>query len=612
VRRFWRALALAGLAGLALAGPAAAHAQLISSSPGAGEVVAEPPTELRLVFSEPVDPAFAGVDLLDADGATVALGIGAPDAADQRLFVAPLPPLGEGLYTANWQVLSAADGHVTNGFVTFGVGDVEVIGVARDAGGGGLHVGHTPLIATLDAASRAAGYLGALLAFGLGLIAAAVLLPALGRWPIQAIAWSVAFLALAATAAAGGIVVGASGLAGKPSAGLIEFATATRTGQLLLAQGGVGLVGAVMTVVLIRRAGASRAFAASSAAGASCLVLIALRSHAAASEAIGPLLADVVHLAAAGTWLAGVLGLVTLAAGRLGDAAPGEALRRAVPRFSALALVSIGLLVATGIYAAWLQIGDPAALGTDYGLVLLAKLGVVAAALALGATNYFDAGRDLPIAGGLRRRVGAELALAVVVVILTANLTTGSPPAQVSTVDVPVSGGTSALALALQPGTPGPNRVLVSVPEAAALHTDRIELQLERLDQIGTSRIALRPDPTAAHGTRFVADGLLLPARSSWSAAVVVRDLDGVETGRARFAYALDDDRVVVDGGFRLDPGLLIAGVLLLGALIGLGYRLGGGGLPRTDPWLGRLALLVGGLSGLLLGVVFLLSEPMR
>lgn len=366
-----------------------------------------------------------------------------------------------------------------------------------------------------------------------------------------------------------------------------------------------------MTVLLMRRAGAPRAFAAVSAAGASCLVLIALRSHAAASEAIAPLLADVIHLAAAGTWLAGVLALVILAAGRLGGAAPRQALRNAVPRFSALAVVSIGLVAATGMYAAWLQVGDLAALGTDYGLVLLAKLGVVAAALTLGATNYIDAGRDLPIAGGLRRRVGAELALAVVVVMLTANLTTGSPPAQVSTVDVPASGGAGVLVLALQPGTPGPNRALVSLPEPG-LHTDRVELQLERLDQAGTTRVALRQDPTAAHGTRFVADGLLLPAHSRWSASVVVRDPAGVETSRARFAYALDADRLVVERGFRLDPGLLIAAVLLLGALIGLGYRLGGGGLPRTDPRLGRLGLLVGSLSGLLLGVVLLLSEPIR
>jgi Copper resistance protein D len=340
------------------------------------------------------------------------------------------------------------------------------------------------------------------------------------------------------------------------------------------------------------------------------VVLIALRSHAAASEAIGPLAADVVHLAAAGTWPAGLLALVLLAAGRMGTA-PADTLRRAVPRFSALALVSIGLVAATGLYAAWLQVGDPAALGTDYGLLLLAKGSVVTGALALGAINYLDAGRDLSVAGGLRRRVGAELALAGVVVVLTANLTSGSPPAEVATVDVPVTSGEAGPTLALQPGAPGPNRALVSLPPPG-LHVGTLELQLERLDQTGTTSVALRQHLAAAHGTRFVADGLLLPAGSRWSAAVISHDADGAETGRTRFAFSLDADGVAAERGFHLDLGLLIAAVLLLGALIGLGYRLGGGGLPRTDPHLGRLALLVGGVSGVVLGTALLIWGPMR
>jgi copper transport protein len=608
VRRIWLALALAGLAGLVLAGPAAAHAQLISSSPGAGEVLAEPPAELRLVFSEPVDPAFAGVDLLDADGATIAIDLGSPDPGDPRVFIAQLPGLADGLYTANWQVLSAADGHVTSGFVTFGVGEVEITGVARDAGIGGLHVGHTPLIAALDAASRAAGYAGVMLAFGLALVAAAVLRPTIDGWPRRVGRWLAIALAVAALGAVGGIAVGAAGIAGRDAPGVVEYATATRTGQLLLGQAIVGLVGAGATLLLARSG--PRGLAAGGAAGAISLVLIALRSHAAAAEAIGPLLADVVHLAAAGTWLAGLLVLVLLVAGRI-DGAPADASRRAVPRFSALALVSIGLVAVTGLYAAWLQVGDPAALSTDYGLVLLAKVGAVAAALTLGAVNYFDAGRDLSIAGGLKRRVGAELALAAVVVVLTANLTSGSPPAEVATVQVPASNEATALELAFQPGTPGPNRALASLPPPG-LHVGTVELQLERLDAAGTSRVALRQDPAAPHGTRFIADGVLLPAGSRWSASVVTRDPDGVEIDRSRFAYALDADRIVIERGFRLDPGMLVAAVLLLGSLVGLGYRLGGGGLPRTEPNLGRLALLVGGASGLALGAALLLWGPTR
>lgn len=607
MRRLWPALALAGLASLALAGPAAAHAQLISSSPGAGEVVADPPAELRLVFSERVDPAFAGIDLLDQDGALVVGGLGEPDPADPHLFVAELPPLADGLYTANWEVLSAADGHVTSGFITFGVGDVELSGVARDAGAGGLHVGHTPLIAVLDAASRAAGYAGSMLAFGLALISLAVLRPVLGAWPRRGALSAGAALAVAGVGAIGGIVVGASGLTGADSLGIIDYALGTRTGVLLLGQAVIGGGGAIAASVVARRA-SSPAFALAGMVGAACLILIGLRSHAAASDAIGPLVADVAHLAAAGTWLAGLLALVVLGAGAFGSLADG-AMRQAVPRFSALAVVSIGLVAVTGLYAAWLQVGDLAALGTDYGLVLLAKLAVVGAALTLGGINYLDAGRNLSIAGGLRRRVGAELALAGVVIVLTANLTTGSPPAQLATVQVPPNDGQAAFALALQPGAPGPNRALVS-PPPPGVHVGTVELQLERLDQTGTTTVELRQDPEAAHGTRFVVDGVLLPPDSRWSAVAVMRDGDGTETERGRFTFAVDAERLVVDRGFSLQLGHLLAGALLFGGLLSLGYWLGGGTLPRTDPRVGRRALLAGGVAGGLLGAVLLAWGP--
>src|SRR5690606_3476467 len=69
--------------GLALVGPAApvalAHSQLITSIPAGGEVMAEAPAEVRLVFSEPIDPDYSRLDVLDASGAVVVAEVGAPD-----------------------------------------------------------------------------------------------------------------------------------------------------------------------------------------------------------------------------------------------------------------------------------------------------------------------------------------------------------------------------------------------------------------------------------------------------------------------------------------------------------------------------------------------------
>ena len=59
----------------------AAHSQLVSSIPGAGEAVDTPPTELRLQFSESIAAGYTSFDLLDGTGKTLLLtaGIGRPD-----------------------------------------------------------------------------------------------------------------------------------------------------------------------------------------------------------------------------------------------------------------------------------------------------------------------------------------------------------------------------------------------------------------------------------------------------------------------------------------------------------------------------------------------------
>ena len=55
-----------------------------------------------------------------------------------------------------------------------------------------------------------------------------------------------------------------------------------------------------------------------------------------------------------------------------------------VPRFSALALVSIGLVAMTGAYAAWVQSGTLVTVETEYGRTLLLKSGFAVGAFARG------------------------------------------------------------------------------------------------------------------------------------------------------------------------------------------------------------------------------------
>lgn len=116
---------LAGLLlALVVAAPAAAHADLVTSSPEAGEVLATPPTTITLTFSEPLDAGKSSFKLL-AGGATVGTGNAAEGGADV-MTLGPLVldgrPLGPGVYQVQWTSV-AGDGDVLRGTLTFTVSE---------------------------------------------------------------------------------------------------------------------------------------------------------------------------------------------------------------------------------------------------------------------------------------------------------------------------------------------------------------------------------------------------------------------------------------------------------------------------------------------------------
>jgi copper resistance protein C len=106
---------------LALAATAAfAHAQLEKSTPGVGSTVASA-SQIKLEFSEGVEPKFTSVTLTNASGAAVAAGKPAVDPGDAKVltvkFAAPLAP---GEYTVSWKAVSV-DTHHTQGTFSFTV-----------------------------------------------------------------------------------------------------------------------------------------------------------------------------------------------------------------------------------------------------------------------------------------------------------------------------------------------------------------------------------------------------------------------------------------------------------------------------------------------------------
>jgi copper resistance protein C len=102
------------------ASAAFAHAQLEKSTPPVGGTVASA-SEIRLEFSEGVEPKFSKVTLAGPGGAAVSLGSATTAAGNQAVLIVPIPkPLPAGDYKVHWQAVSV-DTHHTQGTFEFTV-----------------------------------------------------------------------------------------------------------------------------------------------------------------------------------------------------------------------------------------------------------------------------------------------------------------------------------------------------------------------------------------------------------------------------------------------------------------------------------------------------------
>lgn len=112
---------ISALAASVFSQQALAHAHLKNQYPAANASVAASPQALTLTFSEDIEPAFSGVDLIDAGQKSVPLAKAERSPKQHNQMIVPLnKPLVSGLYQVKWYVLST-DGHKTNGTYHFSV-----------------------------------------------------------------------------------------------------------------------------------------------------------------------------------------------------------------------------------------------------------------------------------------------------------------------------------------------------------------------------------------------------------------------------------------------------------------------------------------------------------
>lgn len=476
---------------------------------------------MRLSFSEQPEASLSEIRVLGEGGAPEQLGRAEAAGDDPATLEVPVRRLARGVYTVSWKVLSAVDGHASDGSFAFGV-RASPAGVAASAGA---------------TASRSSGFevfarwvflLGALALIGGTVAGVARFGGSSGSdLALAAAGWATAAVGLVLLAEAQRVSAGSS----------IGELLGSSVGEALLWRAAALAAAGLALLAAWRLPGSRRpALLAAALAGLGLVVAHVEAGHAAAGgwPATVAISVQVVHFAAAGVWFGG---LAALLLGFRGAAAGAR--EEAVRRFATIALAALVVVAATGVLRAVDELPSwGALLDSGYGRAVLAKLVLLALIVAIAARNR--PGRA-PVGpgglGALRRRSRVELGVAVVAIAAAALLGTLAPPGAAPAGPAGLSasgadfGTTTRVELTTASDEPGPNLFTVRVEDydsGEAVAADAVSLRFAPLDDPGTPPSSLRLEQ--GPGDEFVGSGPNLTFDGRWSVdALVERDGGAVE-----------------------------------------------------------------------------------
>ncbi|MDF9817150.1 FixH family protein [Streptomyces sp. SPB162] len=570
-------------------GTAAAHAALLTSDPASGSVVKSAPRQVTLVFGESVRLFDDSIRVIGPDGGRVDAGAPQNLVGEQNAGrVALRKDLRPGSYTVAWRAVSA-DSHIISGAFVFAFGHTSATAPVPA-------IRAAPAISALYGTARAAGYVGyALTVGGAGFV--------LVCWPAGAshrsirrllqAGWTTLLAATASALALSGPYQSAGPLSQMFDTSLLIGTLHTPIGSAL-AQRMILLVAVGFFVWLLcgqlgrmpdpqqqrREEAASKQRDIRRGLAAVGLVLsgaLAVNWASAGHAAEGiqvplALLSDSLHLLAMALWIGG---LATLLVALKPIARQQLPTPTSADRFSVLAESCVAALVVTGTYQSWRGLGSWEALtGSGYGRLLLLKATAVVALVTLGSLSRrhlvrqrnIEAQRSSaplrpvvartvrvleradPATGAvgddtrrLRRSVMAEVAVAGVVLAVTALLTNTAPGrAQAVATTANTQPADLRATVPYDTGGTGPDasgHVLVSLHSTPTTGTSQLKAEVTNAEgrparvaeirvaftlpsnDIGPLRVSLRP----AGAGRWTAPAVQLPFPGEWQLAVTVR-----------------------------------------------------------------------------------------
>jgi copper transport protein len=433
-----------------------AHGGLKSSQPGRGEVVTSSLREIRLNFVEPPELAVTSVRLTNDRGAVIDLS--RPSLVGNSLVVPLSRALLAGRYHVAWKS-AGRDGHPVSGDFFFQVATETVSPSATAPLPKPLKVGepiapmemHHDTLSLPSAEGFNAGSPAYVAIRFVQFAALVILLGAVAFWHVVLrllrsrndkapllIATTGRHQRIAIAAAALLLLVGLVRLIAQSYAmhsadesvfgPMIPMITGTLWGIGWLMQ----IVGAVFVIVgLLVMRSRNTAWNIATVGALALAFSPALSGHAASAPRLGTIavLSDGLHIIGAGGWLGSLFFVVAVglpAALTVDENERSDAVASLVNAFSPTALAFAGLAAITGVFAGWLHIGSIRGLfETEYGRMLMLKLGIISLVAATGAYNWLRVGPALGKTRGtiiLGRTGGAELVIAVFVLAVTAVL----------------------------------------------------------------------------------------------------------------------------------------------------------------------------------------------
>ncbi len=601
---------------------ASAHANLADAEPAPNSVLDTPPSKITIRFTEPLEPSFSAIEVLDSQGSRVDNDDSAVDPRDPTvMYVTVQEDAPDGTYTVAWRNLSTVDGHTIRGTFFYSVGEPLSTQPSDLPSEPALQSPAEPFM-------RWAVLLGGLSVLGVLMLWLVVLRPPLvsmsdtedlvARVRDRTDKIAIAGIVVALIGSVGHLLVQASSVhevslldtLGEP----IRFVvTQTEWGRGWLQRTSllIGALGPIWALLRLRSVPSPRRdtvlWISAFLVTALAMATLSATSHGAATPGIelAATVTDFIHLLAAAFWVGGLFGLALILPVVFSHSPEGsvrQVILAVLPRFSLVAGLSVVALIVTGLYSAWAHVTVLPALVVTYGQVLVVKTALVAVLLVFGATNLLwltpAIRADRKAASILRRTVTAEAVVGVLVILAAAYLTSLEPARQVASrqgIGVPQSltfrdtAEGATIDVEIEPGQVGANSVSVTLTDrigSPITNASGVDVRLTYLDaDLGEGLLSTAP---GGDGEYLAADAPINIA-GPYQLEVAVRRPD---TFDARTAFRFE---VASGGGVSSsaifpseDTGRILFGVVLavLGFMfLAVGIPLGG--------WYSRLGLAV-------------------